>query len=150
LRLTRGVGEIVFSGSRVSRDGGATWSRLWTSGIALAVDPANRRTVYLATLTGLLVSHDSGLHFEPLGSGIRGALVTTLAVDPQRPSRILAGTQDAGVFASEDSGLHWSPLSAGLGRPRLLVIQSIEAQPLQRGRFFLSAAGRLFAATLDD
>ncbi len=40
--------------------------------------------------------------------------VLTLAIDPQTPITLYAGTWGGGVFKSTDGGGHWSALNTGL------------------------------------
>src|SRR6187402_335598 len=46
--------------------------------------------------------------------GPYGGLSYALAIDPQTPTTIYAGTYGGGVFKSLDSGAHWFPINAGL------------------------------------
>ncbi len=110
-----------------STDGGSSWIRLGTgypsntptnAGIffnqiinIVIVDPANHATVYLASNSGLFVSHDGGFNWT---QGVApGGDVRSLQLDITSPSgaRILyAGITGRGVFQSTDGGLHWTSI----------------------------------------
>ena len=47
--------------------------------------------------------------------GPEGGTVNVLAVDPQNPSTIYAGTVDNGIFKSTNGGDRWNAVNAGLG-----------------------------------
>ena len=48
-------------------------------------------------------------------NGPEGGSISALAVDPQTPTTLYAGTTSAGVFKSTDGGTHWRAVNAGLG-----------------------------------
>jgi len=48
--------------------------------------------VYLGTDTGVLRSTDAGETWSPVNSGLPGTYVNRLAIDPQDPDRVYAGT----------------------------------------------------------
>src|SRR2546427_5845569 len=48
-------------------------------------------------------------------NGPEGGSISALAVDPQTPTTLYAGTTSAGVFKSIDGGTHWRAVNAGLG-----------------------------------
>jgi photosystem II stability/assembly factor-like uncharacterized protein len=47
-------------------------------------------------------------------AGIEGGEISALAVDPQSPQTVFAGTPGAGLFKSTDGGDSWQPLPNGL------------------------------------
>jgi len=46
--------------------------------------------------------------------GLEGGTIRALAIDPQSPSTLYAGTIGGGVFQSRDAGATWSAVNAGL------------------------------------
>jgi hypothetical protein len=109
----------------------------------LAFDPTNKNTVYVAlgNYSGGTAASQShvwkvtNLNTTPVITGINGSGITGLpdvpvngfAVDPQKTTRLFAGT-DIGVFTSEDSGLNWSPYGQGLPRVAVfdIAIQNVK------------------------
>ena len=59
-------------------------------------------------------STDGGGHWSAANTGLTTMCVNALAIDPQTPSTLYAGTVDAGVFKSTDGGGHWSAANTGL------------------------------------
>jgi photosystem II stability/assembly factor-like uncharacterized protein len=59
---------------------------------------------------GVQRSRDGGEHWEALNFGLPPhSNVRALAVHPQQPNRLIAGT-DQGCFRSQDGGLSWKPI----------------------------------------
>src|SRR3989449_5353840 len=52
-------------------------------------------------------------------NGPEGGSISALAVDPQTPTTLYAGTTSAGVFKSTDGGTHRGGDNAGLGTTRV-------------------------------
>jgi photosystem II stability/assembly factor-like uncharacterized protein len=105
-----GTAEGVFR----STDAGATWTR--ASGLlgpiqALAVDPNDAATVYVASLTGLIhKSTNGGISWTLLASLFAGFY--SLAIDPQTPTTLYVS--DGAVFKSTDGGITWIPAMTGI------------------------------------
>jgi len=94
LRMSTGTG--MYSGSQV-----------W----ALALHPADSNLLYAGTNTGLYrLDRDDG-NWTHLPSPMDEAmLVTAIACAPDRPERMVAGTQPGGLWRSEDAGATWQAL----------------------------------------
>src|SRR3989442_14101261 len=52
-----------------------------------------------------------------ISNGPEGGTIHALAIDPQTPSTLYAGTYGAGVFQSTDGGANWSAINTGLTKP---------------------------------
>ena len=119
-RLYAGTSAGVFQ----SADDGAVWSQgtgmLVDRGVlnyyyaitALAVDPANPRTVYagdsgMMTEGRVLKSTDGGATWTSSGSGISDDDVDGLAVDPDGSSTVYAAVEDS-LYVSMDAGAGWT------------------------------------------
>jgi photosystem II stability/assembly factor-like uncharacterized protein len=133
-----------------STDGGTSWTMalaLDAAGLvvrgarlianALAVDPRNPRTIYMAgaywqngaqigPTNGVYKSTDAGASWSWAGSGIPStpdfATIRSLAVDPVNPGTIYAGTaalsftaRSNGVFKTTNGGQSWKPAGMGGG-----------------------------------
>src|SRR2546425_19117 len=85
---------------------------------------AHMKTIARRIRTALLLSAlllFGSLHGAEAGvnvwttNGPEGGSISALAVDPQTPTTLYAGTTSAGVFKSIDGGTHWRAVNAGLG-----------------------------------
>ena len=82
-----------------------------TYDLALAVDPADARRVYIAGVRAFR-SVDGGAQFRPMATEIHCDW-HELVADPRNRGRLYAGT-DGGVFTSSDGGDSWTSLNNGL------------------------------------
>jgi len=76
----------------------------------LAAASSHPRRIYAGTWNGVLRSDDGGLTWQP--GGMSGCIVKALAVSPQRPDTVYAGTKPALIFRSDDGGASWTELEA--------------------------------------
>ena len=92
---------------------------------ALAVDPPNisNRRVYMSTKSsGIFYSEDlSSTNVDPanvnwtnISLGLDNLSIYAIAVDPNNPSTIYAGSRGSGVYKSIDRGASWSTTNTGL------------------------------------
>ncbi len=104
---------------------GASWVRVtprdWviTSLVLPAESPG--RVVMGTERLGVLVSDDGGEHFRASNDGFFHRQIIALALDRERPGRVLAVLANAPqpVLATEDGGQSWAPLGPGLRRQGL-------------------------------
>jgi photosystem II stability/assembly factor-like uncharacterized protein len=103
-----------------SPDGGASWQRVtpqdWVINALVVSNNARNHIVIGTERLGVLVSDDGGRHFRAANEGFFHRQVVALALDPEKPARILVVLANApeAVLATEDNGLTWSPLGPGL------------------------------------
>ncbi len=69
--------------------------------------------------------------------GPEGGTISTLEVDPARPSVLYAGTHGAGVFRSSDAGRTWQRSSDGL--PPDTLVLALELAPSKPTTLYLEA-----------
>ncbi|MGD0438780.1 MAG: hypothetical protein ABSB86_20140, partial [Bryobacteraceae bacterium] len=117
---------MLIAGSRDSLlfrsdDAGVTWRLLpfpqGTPGTfnALIVHPKEDAHFYAgldagdSTASGVYESKDGGEHWRVL-AGVQGARIESLAMSPQDPSILAAGTSK-GIFLTSDGGSNWKRLS---------------------------------------
>jgi photosystem II stability/assembly factor-like uncharacterized protein len=62
-------------------------------------------------------------------AGIEGGDISALAVDPQSPQTVFAGTRRAGLFKSTDGGGSWQPLTNGLSATPIVSLAIAPADP---------------------
>ncbi len=81
--------------------------------VSIALHPTNAEILYVATNDAVYKSRDGGRLWERFPS-FSARRVTTLAIDPQFPATIYAGTMADAVYKSPDGGQHWLPHNVGL------------------------------------
>jgi photosystem II stability/assembly factor-like uncharacterized protein len=139
-----------------SADGGMAWQR-WGNGTGrpglffnlqipqpgvvpgtAANAPAARRPWLAGTETGLYLSFDEGLSWQPSEAGPGVASANALAASPD-DSAIYLGNAD-GVYVSTDAGGTWTPRRDGLPAPAILSLAVARSNP-QRLYAGLDGAG---------
>jgi len=101
-----------------STDCGKTWKTLLIGGSyrAILLDPLNPDIVY-AIPGSLIKSMDAGITWKTVANGIKLDLetrVSCLAIDPQNPNTLYAGTGGflgGSLYKSNDGGLSWTNLA---------------------------------------
>ena len=150
--------ETIYAGTTEglwkSADAGAHWRRItpaaWVIN-ALVLDAKRRGRIVLGTeQLGVMVSDDSGATFRADNEGFNHRQIVALALDRERPGRLLAVLSNAPepLLATDDGGRTWLPLGPGLN---LQSLRRVYASPggwwaaLERGglmRYAKDEAGR--------
>lgn len=81
--------------------------------VSIALHPTNPNILYVATNDAVYKSRDAGSTWERFPS-FSARRVTTVAIDPQLPATVYAGTMGDAVYKSPDGGQHWLPHNVGL------------------------------------
>jgi photosystem II stability/assembly factor-like uncharacterized protein len=106
-----------------SADGGAHWSR-FTEGLAARRTPSFKALadgrLLAGTVNGLYLSADGGTSWQRVTRGDLSVLAIGYA--PERPQRVLVGTEGAGVWRSTDGGATFSPASRGMTNLRVAAL----------------------------
>jgi photosystem II stability/assembly factor-like uncharacterized protein len=80
----------------------------------MIIDPEDADHIILATRgNGILVSTDGCQSWQASNKGLGSPFVNTLALDPNNPDTIYAGT-DGGAYVSFDFGQTWNQINDGL------------------------------------
>jgi photosystem II stability/assembly factor-like uncharacterized protein len=125
--------DVIYAGTTEglwqSEDAGATWRRVTPADWVInSVEvPASRpgRVVIGTTDLGMLVSDDHGEHFRAANEGFNHQRTLALALDPDRPARVLAVLANGPkpLLVTDDGGLNWKPLGNGFSnRSQLLRV----------------------------
>ncbi len=115
---------IVYAGTTEglwkTSNAGASWQRVTPSdwvinALAIPSETPNRVVIGTEKL-GVLLSDDGGQHFRAANEGFFHRQIVALALDRERPGRVLAVLANApeAVLATEDGGHTWAPLGPGL------------------------------------
>jgi hypothetical protein len=70
-------------------------------------------------------------NWSAANTGLTDLSVKALAIDPQHPATLYAGTSGAGVFKSTDGGGTWSAFNAGLTNPSVSTLAIDPRAPAQ-------------------
>jgi photosystem II stability/assembly factor-like uncharacterized protein len=81
--------------------------------VSIALHPTNANILYVATNDAVYKSRNAGATWERF-PGFSARRVTTVAIDPQLPATVYAGTMGDAVYKSPDGGQHWLPHNVGL------------------------------------
>jgi photosystem II stability/assembly factor-like uncharacterized protein len=81
--------------------------------VSIALHPTNPNILYVATNDAVYKSRDGAQSWERFQS-FSARRVTTVAIDPQLPATVYAGTMGDAVYKSPDGGQHWLPHNVGL------------------------------------
>jgi photosystem II stability/assembly factor-like uncharacterized protein len=129
--------DIVYAGTTEglwrTSDAGKTWRRITSPDVIVndvMVDLGNHDHILLATdRSGVLVSNNAGVSFEPSNTGFAHRQVAALTVDPEDQNTLYAGLvndkQYGGVFVSHDQGAHWRQLKAGLDGRDVFAVRKV-------------------------
>lgn len=153
--------KTLYAGRRLfgvykSTDGGSYWTAVNNGLIdqhgslpgvrSLAIDPQTPTTLYIGTgqqngepSRGIFRSTDGGGQWGAVNNGLPDdAYVETLALDPQTPTTLYAGTR-SGVFKSTDSGGHW--IAANSGLPTDVLVKALVIDPATPTTLYAASHG---------
>lgn len=116
--------QVVYAGTTEglwkTASAGASWQRVtpasWVIN-ALEIDTQRPERVVIGTdQLGVLRSEDGGKTFRAANDGFNHRQIVSLALDPARPTRVLAVLTNAPepLLATDDGGRTWRPLGPGL------------------------------------
>lgn len=72
--------------------------------VAVAIHPVKPKLIYVATEEAVYKTRDGGTTWARLVEGLSRVRVMNLAIDPQLPANVFAGTLADGVYKSPDGG----------------------------------------------
>lgn len=99
------------------------------------IDPCDRDALYAGTVGGLYRSDDSGKTWYLVSD--EELVVNTIALNPQRPQRIILGVEGDGVYVSNDNGKTFERSCAGL---RNLTVTSVAVDPATSRHVYAAVA----------
>ena len=82
----------------------------------LSIHPSNPDIVYAAVRnSGIYKTIDGGNIWQPKNNGLVSLYISTIAIDPNNPETIYAGTiNGSGILKSTNGGETWNPTSEGM------------------------------------
>ena len=111
---TEGLWRTADAGHTFQRNGDPAWIINDVN-----IDPTDSKRVLLATdRTGILISNDGGVTFQPSNKGFSARQISAVVQDKGDASKLYVGVINdktaGGVFASADGGQSWTQKSNGL------------------------------------
>ncbi len=76
--------------------------------------------------------------------GLEGGYVTALAINPNTPDTLYAGTQNSGVFKSTDGGAIWNLVNTGLTNT---TVNALAIDPMTPNTLYAGTGRGVFKST---
>ncbi len=150
-----------------SQDSGQTWQKVAGTPFEdnmvsrIAVSASDSRAVLVGSAKGLYATDDGGNSWrhvdaldaaagqifnpDPAPTGLTGAFVNDVVIDPFDAQVLYVATARKGVFRSRDAGATWAQVAVGMGATE--DVSDLEADPNRRGVIY--ASGFAVYATTD-
>ena len=90
--------------------------------VSIALHPTKANIVYLATDEAVYKSRDTGKSWQRFEGELARTRVISLAIDPELPANIFAGTNGDGTYKSPDGGRSWHQFNKGLQKGTISAI----------------------------
>jgi len=112
-RLAERLYAATKQGLLVSEDGGASWKAGHAIGqpVSLVEVTADGTVLAFVVGRGLLRAEEGSTGWETVGRGFADRYLLHLAIDPEKPDRLFALTQNGELLASRDGGRSWGLLA---------------------------------------
>jgi len=114
--------------------------------VAIALHPTNASIVYIATNESVYKTRDRGTTWERMATDLSSYRVLSLALDPQHPATVYAGTMFDAVYKSPDGGQHWMPHNAGL-KEHVSVVNQFVFDPRDSETIYTATTVGVFRTT---
>jgi len=111
--------------------------------VSIALHPTNPRIFYVATNESVYKTRDGGLTWERMATDLSTYRVLFLALDPQHPATVYAGTMMDAVYKSPDGGQHWMPYNAGL-KEHISVVNQLIFDPRDSEKIYAATTVGVF------
>ena len=149
LAVEEGTGRVyvgMYNGSLIASDDGVTWSDA-SNGLPtdcsvndIAINQAAPSTLYAAPSwwcneqeRGVYRSVDRGANWQRTSAGLLETRVTAIAVDPNSPQTVYAGTRYGYVFRSTNGADSWAYSGTGIITGGPIRVTDIQADPQTPG-----------------
>ncbi len=114
--------------------------------VAIALHPSNPSILYVATNDSVYKSRNGGTTWERMATDLSSYRVLSLALDPERPATVYAGTMIDAVYKSPDGGQHWMPYNAGL-KEHISVVNQFVFDPKNSETLYAATTVGVFRST---
>lgn len=114
--------------------------------VSIALHPTNPKILYVATNESVYKTRDGGGTWERMATDLSTYRVLSLAIDPERPATVYAGTMFDAVYKSPDGGQHWMPYNAGL-KEHVSVVNQFAFDPHDSETIYTATTVGIFRST---
>ena len=90
--------------------------------VSIALHPTKANLLYIATDEAVYKTRDEGATWTRLNGQLTRTRVISLAIDPQLPANIIAGTNGDGTYKSPDGGQNWHQFNEGIQKGTISAI----------------------------
>ena len=114
--------------------------------VSIALHPTNPRIIYVSTNESVYKTRDGGASWERMASELSTYRVLSLAVDPEHPATVFAGTMFDAVYKSPDGGQRWLVHNAGL-KEHVSVVNQFAFDPRNSESIYVATTVGVFHST---
>jgi photosystem II stability/assembly factor-like uncharacterized protein len=114
--------------------------------VSIALHPTNPKILYVATNESVYKTRDGGGTWERMATDLSTYRVLSIAIDPERPATVYAGTMFDAVYKSPDGGQHWMPYNAGL-KEHVSVVNQFVFDPQDSETIYTATTVGVFRST---
>lgn len=114
--------------------------------VSIAIHPSNPKILYIATNESVYKTRDGGGTWERMAADLSTYRVLSLAIDPERPATVYAGTMFDAVYKSPDGGQRWMPYNAGL-KEHVSVVNQFAFDPHDSETIYTATTVGVFRST---
>lgn len=116
--------------------------------VVIQLHPKNPDIIYVATNDYIYKTRDAGQTWTNLSKGMSHSRVISMAIDPDYPATVYAGTKGDAVYKSYDGGQRWVSQRTGLDSVTISsVVNQFVFDPADNNRIFAATTMGIFETT---
>ena len=116
--------------------------------VSIALHPTKPNIIYVATDEAVYKSRDTGQTWQRFEGELKRTRVITLAIDPELPANVFAGTNGDGTYKSPDGGRSWHQFNQGLQRGTIsAIVNQVVFHPNDSQTLFAATTVGAFKST---
>ena len=114
-----------------SNDGGNNWDAVDINFVigSLVGDSKDENIVYATTPQGIMVSRNKGQEWQDLSDELKGIVVTSLAIHPQDPQKMVSFSEKLKLAKSTNQGTNWQKINETINGEEILFIAFSKVNP---------------------
>ena len=116
--------------------------------VSIALHPTKANILYVATDEAVYKSRDTGQTWQRFEGALTRTRVISLAIDPELPANVFAGTNGDGTYKSPDGGRSWHQFNKGLQRGTIsAIVNQVVFHPHDSQTLFAATTVGVFKST---